>query len=426
MTTARLKIPYVLPSQAQKHVTVNEAFAKLDAMVQLSAISATTQTPPTTPNDGDTFLLPAGSLADWAGQDGQIATYDKNIWSFVTPLDGWTCYVTDTDQLYRYLGAWTPLPTVDAFDQLGVNGTADPYNKFLVQSEGVVFNHVGTHQRTTVNKKAPADDAAFSFQTDFSPRALFGLLGTDDFTLKTSADGTSFATGFAVEGATGNVSLGPIPDYSAPVTLRSSSKPELSLITNSEDDITIRFSDAQAKATQNCRLVWSAANNGFSIETNNTPALTIASNGTLSAPQTPTLSYSRNANQMWGSNTSEKISFQTQRILQGNIAINGAMDEITTPQSGTYLVSVRLVTINGTTDSGDAWLLELRQNGTNIFPASTNLFCPNQSSGSGVEASHAFTLPVIAGSNDTFEVWVTSINSAATLSGAAIEMVKIA
>lgn len=33
--TARLRLPYILPSQAQKHVTHNEALQRLDAIVQL-------------------------------------------------------------------------------------------------------------------------------------------------------------------------------------------------------------------------------------------------------------------------------------------------------------------------------------------------------------------------------------------------------
>lgn len=426
MTTARLKIPYVLPSQAQKHVTVNEAFAAFDGVVQLSALSATTATPPASPTDGDTYVVATGGTGDWAGQDGNIAIYDKTLWAFTPPADGWLCYVTDEDQLYRYLAGWAAIPGTDTLAQLGINGAADSTNRLLVQSQGIVFNHVGSHQRTTVNKQAPADDAAFSFQTDFSPRALFGLLGSDDFTVKTSADGNTFTTGFSVEAATGNVSLGTVTDYSSAVTLHTDSAPEFSLITDAEDIAAINFCDAQAKSTQNCRLTWSAASNAFGIETNTTPALSIASNGTVSLPQAPTLSYSRDTDLSWGGNTSEKIAFETQRVLQGDIAINGAMDEITTPQAGTYLAAIRIVTSNGTTDSGDAWFLELRQNGTNMIATGTNLFCPNQTSGSGVEAMHSCTLPVIADTDDTFEVWVTSINSSATLKGAAIELVKIA
>ena len=34
-TTVNLELPYILPSQAQKHVTHNEALQRLDALTQL-------------------------------------------------------------------------------------------------------------------------------------------------------------------------------------------------------------------------------------------------------------------------------------------------------------------------------------------------------------------------------------------------------
>ncbi len=40
-----------------------------------------------------------------------------------------------------------------------------------------------------MNKITPASDAAFAFKTDWSARALFGLLGGDDFSVKVSPDG---------------------------------------------------------------------------------------------------------------------------------------------------------------------------------------------------------------------------------------------
>ena len=36
--SANLQLPYIMPSQAQKHVTHNEAIRSLDAIVQLSVV----------------------------------------------------------------------------------------------------------------------------------------------------------------------------------------------------------------------------------------------------------------------------------------------------------------------------------------------------------------------------------------------------
>jgi hypothetical protein len=40
--TSNLVLPYLAVGQAQKHVTVDESLRRLDALVQLSVVSATT------------------------------------------------------------------------------------------------------------------------------------------------------------------------------------------------------------------------------------------------------------------------------------------------------------------------------------------------------------------------------------------------
>lgn len=426
MTTARLNMPFVLPSQAQKHVTVNSALTMIDATVQLNAISNTVTSPPATPTNGETYIVPTGATGDWLNQDDAIAIFDDTAWVFMQPLDGWTCYLQNTDQLYRYLSGWAPVPHPETLDELGINGKADAYNRFLVQSEGVVFTNVGAHQRTTFNKNSPADDAALSFQTNFIPRALTGLLGSDDYSIKVTSDGTNYFNGASFESTSGAVALGEVPDHSASVTIRDSSAPSLGLMTESQDDVTLGFYDAADAANQNCEMVWSAANNDLSVRTNNTPAVQIAANGTVSLPQTPILSYSRDQELVWGTSLTEKVSFQHQRILQGNISINGALDEITIAETGMYLATLRLTVRNGTTGSSDHIKFDLRQNGSNIIPAQSNIFCPNQTSTASTKTAYGITLPIIAAAGDTFEAWVISINSPITLTGASIDLVKIA
>ncbi len=63
-STTNLQLPYVMPNQAQKHVTVNEGLLKLDAMVQTAVESDSTSAQPTSPNDGDLYILPPGKTGD--------------------------------------------------------------------------------------------------------------------------------------------------------------------------------------------------------------------------------------------------------------------------------------------------------------------------------------------------------------------------
>src|SRR6185503_15210347 len=58
--TSNLVLPYLAVGQAQKHVTVNESLRKLDAILQLSVVSATTAAQPASPADGAVYILPPG------------------------------------------------------------------------------------------------------------------------------------------------------------------------------------------------------------------------------------------------------------------------------------------------------------------------------------------------------------------------------
>lgn len=93
--TATLKLPLVAAAQAQKHVTVNEALARIDAALQLSVVSRTATIPPVTVEDGSAYLVPLGGANDWSGQDGAIAFALNGGWDFLQPLPGWRIYVSD-------------------------------------------------------------------------------------------------------------------------------------------------------------------------------------------------------------------------------------------------------------------------------------------------------------------------------------------
>ena len=60
-TSPILALPYILPSQAQKHVTHNEALRHLDAIVQLVVISAQFTTPPVNPDKCDRYVVATGA-----------------------------------------------------------------------------------------------------------------------------------------------------------------------------------------------------------------------------------------------------------------------------------------------------------------------------------------------------------------------------
>jgi hypothetical protein len=90
---------------------------------------------------------------------------------------------------------------------LGINSSADATNKLAVASSAILFNHVGNGIQVKLNKNAAGDSASFLFQTNWSARAEFGLLGDDNFTLKVSANGSTFFDSLKMLAASGRIAL---------------------------------------------------------------------------------------------------------------------------------------------------------------------------------------------------------------------------
>ena len=59
--TGSLSLPLLLPSQAQKHVTVNEALVRVDALASSRVETRDQTVPPTSPADGETHIVGAGA-----------------------------------------------------------------------------------------------------------------------------------------------------------------------------------------------------------------------------------------------------------------------------------------------------------------------------------------------------------------------------
>ena len=124
--TSNLVLPYLAVGQAQKHVTVNETLRRLDAVVQLSVVSASTTAEPGSPTDGAVYIVPSGkSGASWSSfANWSLGYYRDGAWEQVSPREGWLAYVKDTDLLLHYTGStWQlfapgKLLTLSASDKL--------------------------------------------------------------------------------------------------------------------------------------------------------------------------------------------------------------------------------------------------------------------------------------------------------------------
>ena len=209
-TTNRVKLPYILQSQSQKEVTHNASLDLLDALLQAAMVSVGVNTPPTSPAAGDSYIVGTSPTGAWAGQAKALAFYTTG-WNFVTPWEGLTVWANDANLLYTYDGAaWVLTVNPTSFQNLtmlGVNTSADATNKFAVASAAILFNHIGGDCQVKINKNAAGNKASFLFQTNWSARAEFGLLGDDNFTLKVSADGSAFFNALKMLASSGRVAL---------------------------------------------------------------------------------------------------------------------------------------------------------------------------------------------------------------------------
>ncbi|MEO0945632.1 MAG: DUF2793 domain-containing protein [Pseudomonadota bacterium] len=107
--TNRLELPLLAAGQAQKHVTVNEGFARLDALVQLSLVSVDETVPPALPSDGEAHGIGFGASGDWTGQDGKLALFQNGGWVFLTPNPGWQGWLEESGTRVQYTGTdWIP------------------------------------------------------------------------------------------------------------------------------------------------------------------------------------------------------------------------------------------------------------------------------------------------------------------------------
>ncbi len=208
--SAVLSLPYIQPSQAQKHVTHNEALLRLDALVQSSVEARDQTTPPAAPEAGARFIVPMGGTGAWAGQDDMLAYYDGTAWHFLTPQPGWQVYVQAEGRVATYDapdGWQDSSASVWELAQLGVSTSPDDTNRLTVSSPATLLTHAGAGHHLKLNKATPGDTVSLLYQTNWSGRAEMGLVGDDHFVIKLSDDGSSFAEALRIDPATARPAL---------------------------------------------------------------------------------------------------------------------------------------------------------------------------------------------------------------------------
>jgi Protein of unknown function (DUF2793) len=216
-TTGRLDLPLIMPSQAQKHVTHNEALTLLDGIVHLVVTASGLLSPPGSVPADAVYLTGAPASGAWFGEDNKLALNTAAGWRFATPVRGMTgLFAADNSVRVFDAGNWTPISSyLGALNpsQLGINTSADATNKLAIRSNAALFTALNASDggsgdvQIKLNKEVAGDTASLLYQNGFSGRAEIGLAGDDNMSIKVSPNGSAWQTAIAIDRTTAQVTL---------------------------------------------------------------------------------------------------------------------------------------------------------------------------------------------------------------------------
>lgn len=207
-SSVRLDLPYMLPSQAQKHVTYNEALQRLDVLTQLVLVTRGATIPPAVPEAGPVHALAAVPQGDWAGKGGMLAQWTGFEWLFIAPQTGWHAWDLSAEvQCIFEGGEWQEIATtLQSLDGLGIGTDWDETNRLAVASEASLFTHTGASHQLKLNKASDTDTASLLYQSDWTGHAEMGLSGDNDFHIKVSDDGSAWTEALRIDAQSGQLS----------------------------------------------------------------------------------------------------------------------------------------------------------------------------------------------------------------------------
>lgn len=130
MTTQRLLLVEPPDSSIPIAPEMRETFRVLDVVASgwIVVLSYTTTAPPASPNQGDSYLVPASATGDWLGHQNHLAIFTANGWIFRAPRFGWIAVVADENDPYG----------------LVVQYNSTDWVEWLLPAEQVEFTTTGT------------------------------------------------------------------------------------------------------------------------------------------------------------------------------------------------------------------------------------------------------------------------------------------
>lgn len=199
--TPRLSLPLLEPAQAQKHVTVNEAMIRLDALTQIVLEEVGTLSAPGSPAEGAFYAIGAGAAGAWLGQDRRLALFVNNGWAFVSPGIGWRAWNASAGAAVTFDGQdW-----VEGLGSVSLNGAGIAHRTIEIDHD------VAAGATSVVAGAIPADAIVYGV----TGRVLAAIGGVASFEIGVSGSTNRYGSGFGTaQGAwTRGVTASPLAYY---------------------------------------------------------------------------------------------------------------------------------------------------------------------------------------------------------------------
>ena len=85
--------------------SANKNFELLSRVQQQDIVLSIVSTPPTSPSNGDTYIIGASPTGAWSSATANHLAYYDATWQYYTPRAGLLKYVASNQALYCYTGA---------------------------------------------------------------------------------------------------------------------------------------------------------------------------------------------------------------------------------------------------------------------------------------------------------------------------------
>ncbi|MEM6499830.1 MAG: DUF2793 domain-containing protein, partial [Pseudomonadota bacterium] len=191
-TTSQLALPLLQASQAQKHITHNEALLALDGLVQLRLLGDGSGEPPLQTGDGEVYWTGSTPSGAWTGQPLRLARNSAGAWIFIEAKPGWIAWREADERICQFDGAaWQPMSLLTE-PMLGINATPDPVNRLILKSEAALFDHDGGSVQVKLNSSGTGSISSLLFQRDYVGHGEWTLDDDLKLTLRHSGDGAAW------------------------------------------------------------------------------------------------------------------------------------------------------------------------------------------------------------------------------------------